>query len=176
MNHQPFEEWLLNDVTLSAEQKHELERHTRICAYCAALVKTDKVLRTVRMASPSSGFVSRFEMRLAVQKVADRKRRFFGLLFFGLVGSMLLAWLAAPYLSGLLTSPAEWIAALMSWVVFIVTTLLASFQAGAVIFDVLSGFLSPFTWMVMISGAVGASLFWSVSIWRFARRDVPQGV
>ena len=176
MNHQPFEEWLLNNVTISNEQKRELEAHARTCAYCAALMKTEKVLRDARMVSPASGFVSRFEARLAAQKAADRKRRLIGLILFGVVGSVLLLWLASPYLSEFVSSPAGWVISLVEWGVFLITTLVASLQAGSVILNVLSGFLSPFAWMVMLSGAAGISLLWSISIWRFARRGVPQGV
>lgn len=176
MNHQPFEEWLLNNIPINAEQKRELEAHARTCAYCAALMKTDKVLRDARMASPASGFVARFETRLAAQKATDRRRRLIGFILFGAVGSALLLWLALPYLSGFASSPTNWLVSLVEWGVFLVTTLLASLQAGAVILSVLSGFLSPFAWMVMLSGAAGVSLLWSISIWRFARRGVPQGV
>ncbi len=176
MNHQPFEEWLLNHIPINTEQKRELESHVRTCAYCAALVKTDKVLRDLRMASPASGFVTRFEVRLAAQKATDRRRRLLGFILFGLLGSGLLVWAVSPYLSGFLTSPAGWITVFVEWGVFFITTLLASLQAGAVILDVLGGFLPPFAWMVMISGAAGVSLLWSISIWRFAQRAVPQGV
>ncbi len=174
MNHQPFEEWLLDNTPINIEQKRELELHVRTCAYCAALMKTDRVLHDLRMASPASGFVSRFETRLAAQKIVDRKRRLLGFVLFAFAGSVLLLWLASPYLSGFLTSPVSWITALVEWGVFFVTTLLASLQAGAVILDVVGGFLPPFAWMVMISGAAAVSLVWSISIWRFVR--VPQGV
>jgi len=174
VNHQPFEEWLLDNTPINIEQKRELELHVRTCAYCAALMKTDRVLHDLRMASPASGFVSRFETRLAAQKIADRKRRLLGFVLFAFAGSVLLLWLASPYLSGFLTSPVSWITALVEWGVFFVTTLLASLQAGAVILDVVGGFLPPFAWMVMISGAAAVSLVWSISIWRFVR--VPQGV
>lgn len=176
MNHQPFEEWLLNNEPMNPEQKRELESHLRTCVYCAGLLKTDRVLRDLRMASPASGFVTRFEARLATQKAADRKRRLLGFVLFALTGSVLLIWAASPYLAGILISPAGWITALVEWGVFLMTTLLASLQAGAVILDVLGGFLPPFAWMVMVSGAAGVSLLWSISIWRFARRGVPQGV
>lgn len=174
MNHRPFEEWLLENTPLNIEQKRELELHVRTCAYCAALMKTDKVLRDLRMASPAGGFAARFEARLAAHKAVDRKRRLLGFVLFTLAGAGLLLWLALPYLSGFLASPAGWIIALVEWGIFLMTTLLASLQAGAVILDVLGGFLPPFAWMVLVSGAAGISLLWSISIWRFVR--VPQGV
>ena len=176
MNHQPFEEWLLSHTQLDPGQTRALETHVRTCPHCTALLKTDKVLRDLRMASPANGFVTRFETRLTAHKAADRKRRLLGWIFFVLSGVTLLVWAASPVLYGFLTSPAGWITALVEWGLFLMTTLLASLQAGAVILDVLGGFLPPFAWMVLVSGAAGISLLWSISIWRFTRRDVPQGV
>jgi len=174
MNHQPFEDWLLNNIPITHEQKRDLDLHVRTCAYCAALVKTDKVLRTVKMASPASGFVTRFEIRLAAQKAVDRRRRIAGSILFTLGGSALLAWITSPYLVTFLSSPATWIAVFVEWGVFLLTTLQATAQAGVVILDVLERLLPPFAWMVLLSMIAGVSLLWSVSIWRFVR--VPQGV
>lgn len=174
MNHLPYEDWLLNNTPITPEQKRELDSHLRTCSYCAALVKTDKVLRAIRMASPASGFVTRFQVRLAAQKAADRKRSTLGSILFTIVGLVLLVWITSPYLITFFASPATWIAALVEWGLFLVTTLQATAQAGVVILDVLQGLLPPFAWMVMLSTIAGVSLLWSVSIWRFVR--VPQGV
>jgi hypothetical protein len=174
MNHQPFEEWLLNHTPIDPDQKRMLDSHIRNCSYCSALLKTGKVFRDVRMASPGSGFVTRFEARLAEQKTVELKRKILGSIFFSLGGIILLSLLALPYMEGLLASPAGWITALVNWAVFLLTTLLATLQAGTVIFEILRGMIPPFAWMIMISGLAGISLLWSVSIWRFVR--VPRGV
>jgi hypothetical protein len=174
MNHQPFESWLLNEDTLDGQQQRELDSHLRSCASCAALVKTERVLRGVKLALPAAGFVQRFQTRLAVEKAVDRRRKFLGSIFFTIGGLALMFWLASPYLAGFVASPASWIAALVSVGVFIVTTLQATVEAGAVIFNVISRFMPPFAWMVLISSMAGVSLLWSVSIWRFVR--APQGV
>jgi len=174
MNHQPFEDWLLNNIPITHEQKRDLDSHLRTCAYCAALVKTDKVLRTVKMASPANGFATRFQVRLAAQKAVDRRRRIAGSILFTLGGLALMGWVASPYLVTFFASPATWIAALVEFGVFLVTTFQATVQAGIVILNVLQGFLPPFAWMILLSTIAGVSLLWSVSIWRFVR--VPQGV
>lgn len=176
MNHQPFETWLLNEVALDAQQQRELDSHLRSCAYCAALVKTARVLRSVKMAVPAQGFATRFQTRLAAEKAADRRRRILGSIFFALGGMLLLGWLASPYLAGFFQSPANWIAALVQMGVFILTTLQAGAEAGVVILNVLGRLLPPLGWMVIVSGVAGVSLLWSVSIWRFAFRGAPQGV
>jgi len=87
---------------------------------------------------------------------------------------MLLVWALSPYLASFFASPATWISIVVGWLVFIGTTLLALFDAGAVILRVFPNFMSPFMWLVLFSTFAGMGLLFSVSIWRFAR--APQGV
>jgi hypothetical protein len=176
MNHQPFEDWLLNNMPLDPRQKLELDAHVRTCKYCSALVETDRALRTVKMVSPAAGFSARFQSRLVKQRAADRRRRIWGSILFTLGGLVMLMWLAGPYLVTFLASPATWISALIEWGVYVVTTLRAMAQAGSVFLDVIPGFLPPFAWMVLISAIAGLALLWFVSIWRLTQRGVPQGV
>jgi hypothetical protein len=174
MKHQPFEEWLLNDMPMTLEQKRELDLHVRSCEYCAALVETGMVLRSVKTVAPAEGFTARFQARLAERKLIDRRRKFWGVLIFLAGGLTFMLWLLAPTLSSFIASPATWITALVEWGVFLVTTLNAMFQAGSVMLRIAPNFLSPFMWMILVSAFAGVSLLWSVSIWRFVRR--PQGV
>ena len=176
MNHQPFEDWLLDENPLDPNQKIELEAHLRDCRYCSALVKTNKTLHQVQMASPAAGFTARFQARLAQQQAVERRRRVWGSVLFTLGGSALLIWLLGPYLVFFLASPATWITALVEWGVFLVTTLHAITQAGSVFLKVVPGFLPLFVWMVLISAIAGIALLWFVSIWRFAQRSVSRGV
>ena len=174
MNHQPFEDWLLNDKLIDPKQKLELDVHLRTCAYCSALAETGKALGAVKMVSPAAGFTTRFQARLAMQRVADRRRRLWGAVLFTLGGLVMLMWLVGPYLVSFFASPATWITSLIEWGVFLITTLRAIAQASSVLFDVIPGFVPPFAWMVLISALAGVGLLWSVSIWRFVR--VPLGV
>ena len=174
MNHQPFEEWLLNEKLISPKAKLELDAHLRICSYCSALVETGKALHTVKKVSPVAGFSTRFQARLAVQKAAERKRKRWGAVLFTFGGLVMLIWLVGPYLASFLAAPATWIAALIEWVVFLITTVQAVTQAGSVLLRMLPGFPSPFVYTVLVSAFAGIGLLWSVSIWRFVR--VPRGV
>jgi hypothetical protein len=173
MNHQPFEEWLLNDKPITLEQKRELDVHLRTCSYCTALTETGIALKSVRKASPQAGFASRFQARLAERKLAERRRRLWGSVLFTFGGLTLLMWLFWPYLLTFLSAPATWIAAVVQWGVFVLTTIDALAQAGSVFVRIIPDFLSPFAWMVLLSAFAGVSLLWTVSIWRFVR--VPQG-
>ena len=174
MNHQPFEEWLLTEKLISPREKLDLDAHLRICSYCSALVETGKALRTVKRVSPAAGFSTRFQARLAMQKAADLRRKRWGTLLFTFGGLVMLMWLVGPYLASFFVAPATWIAAMVEWVVFLITTLQAVTQAGSVLLRMLPGFLSPFGLMVLVSAFAGIGLLWSVSIWRFVR--VPRGV
>jgi len=174
MNHQPFEEWLLNETLIGAREKLELDAHLRICSYCSALAETGKALHIVRKVSPAAGFSVRFQTRLAVQKAADRRRKRWGAILFTFGGLVMLMWLVGPYLASFVAAPATWIAALIEWVVFLITTVQAVTQASSVLLRMLPGFISPFVFMVLVSALAGIGLLWSVSIWRFVR--VPRGV
>ena len=173
MNHRPFEDWLLNDMSLTPEQKRELDVHLRTCAYCAALVETGMALKTVKRASPQAGFAARFEARLAQRKAAERRRRYLGSILFTAGGFALLMWIASPYLLSFFSAPATWISVVIGWIVFLITTLQALGQAGSVFLKVVPDFLSPFAWMVLLSAVAGITLLWTISIWRFVRE--PRG-
>src|SRR5262245_36963827 len=108
MNHQPFEEWLLNEKLIDPKERLELDAHLRICSYCSALAETGKALRTVKKASPTAGFSTRFQARLAMQKAADQRRKRWGTVLFTAGGLVMLLWLVGPYLSSFAASPATW--------------------------------------------------------------------
>jgi hypothetical protein len=176
MNHQPFEDWLLDDKPIHPKQKLELDAHLRVCSYCAALAETGQALRSVKRVSPAVGFSARFQAKLAMQRESDRKHRLWGAVLFTFGGLVMLMWIVAPYLTSFFTSPAAHVTSLVEWGIFLITTLLAMAKAGTVILDVIPDFLSPFVWMVLASALAGISLLWSVSIWRFTQRVVPRGV
>jgi hypothetical protein len=174
MNHQPFEEWLLNEKLINPKQKLDLDAHLRACSYCSALAETGKTLRTVKKVSPAAGFSTRFQARLAAQKAAERRRKRWGAVLFTFGGLVMLMWLTGPILASFFSAPATWIAAMIEWGIFLITTVQAVAQAGSVMVRMLPGFLSPFVFMVLVSALAGIGLLWSVSIWRFLR--VPRGV
>lgn len=176
MNHLPFEDWLLTDMPVTPEQRRELDLHLRDCSYCSALAETGRLLHTTKLAAPAPGFTSRFQARLVVRKAEDRRRRLWGTALFTLGGLALLMWLIAPYAVDFLASPAAMISMVISWFVFLGTTLSALLDASLVLLSVIPKFLPPFAWMVIISTLAGISLLWSVSIWRFTRQGIPQGV
>ena len=175
MNHRPFEDWLLNEQHLTSAEKQDLEAHLRGCKYCSALAETGVELRTVRKVSPAPGFTARFQQRLAAQRIAERRRKLWGLIVFLLGGLGLLFWLISPVLLALINSPGQWITILIGYLLFIVTSAETMADVLLVFLRVVPGFIPPYIWMVMISALAGLGLLWAVSIWRFSRLPhVPQ--
>lgn len=169
MNHQPFEEWLLNDKNLTSTEKRELDLHLRTCTHCTALSATGLALRSANVVAPASGFVIRFQQRLAAQKIAERRRKLWGLMVLIFGGTGLLGWFAAPYIYAFMSSPVEWITTGIGYFLFIVTSLQALTQIMNVMARILPDFIPPYMWMVVISALAGFGLLWTISIWRFSR-------
>ena len=174
MNHQPFETWLLDDKVLTSTEKRELASHLRDCKTCSALAETGLALRSARVVSPAPGFAMRFQHKLAAQKVAERRRRLWGMFVLILSGVGLLGWFLAPYLISFVTSPVEWLISAAGIFLFVFSSLQAFSEIVTVMARMLPDFLPPYMWMVILSGLAGMGLLWAVSIWRFARRT--QGV
>jgi len=169
MNHRPFEDWLLDEQSLTPEQKRALDAHLRTCTYCTALAESGMQLRHAQLVPPKPGFAGRFERRLAAHHLAEQRRRRLGSIVFVTGGLGVLAWLAAPHLGSMISSPAEWLTIGIGYLVFLVTTVQALTEVILVLFRVAPGFVPPYGWMVIASTLAGLGLLWSVSIWRFTR-------
>ena len=174
MNHLPFEEWLLNDKNLTSTEKRELDLHLRTCIHCTALTATGLALRSASAIAPVAGFTARFQQRLAAQKIAERRRRLWGMMVLIICGVGLLSWFAGPYLYAFISSPAEWITTAISYFLFGLTTIQALTQVVSVLARVLPDIVPAYVWMMVTSALAGFGLLWTISIWRFSR--APQGV
>jgi hypothetical protein len=174
MNHQPFEEWLLDDKNLNPAEKRELDLHLRTCSRCTSLAEVGLALRSAPVVPPAAGFTLRFQQRLAVQKVAERRRKLWGMIVLLAGGAGLLGWILAPFLLAFLAEPVEWVTAGIGYSLFILTSLQALIEVTAVLFRMATDFIPPYVWMVIVSALAGLGLLWTISIWQFSR--TPQGV
>jgi hypothetical protein len=174
MNHQPFEEWLLNDKNLNPAEKRELDLHLRTCLHCTALTETGLALRSAPVAAPAAGFSLRFQQRLAARKVAERRRRLWGMIVLLVSGVGLLGWFIAPFLFAITAAPVEWVTAGIGYFLFILTSLQALTEVFTVLLRMAADFIPPYAWMVFASALAGLGLLWTISIWHFSR--TPQGV
>ena len=174
MDHRPYKDWLLSEEPLTTEQKHQLQAHLRTCSTCTALAEVDLALRLTRPALPAEGFASRFQIRLEAQKKALRRRTILGvfILSIGVLG--LITWLAWPVLQVFVASPTgtllSWLSSLVNWWI----SLQAYRGTVSAFLRVLDGFIPSYVWVVLAVMAVGGSLTWVASLWKFTK--VPQGV
>jgi hypothetical protein len=174
MNHQPFETWLLDDKHLTTAEKGELNAHLQTCKTCTALAETGLVLRSAKVIAPRVGFTARFQEKLALQKIAERRQRLWGLIILLISGIGLLTWFAIPYITTFMSAPIEWLTAMVGYLIFLFTSVQAFAEVLQVFTRVIPSFIPPYAWMILFSAIAGFSLLWTVSIWRFARK--PQGV
>lgn len=174
MNHQPFETWLLDDKHLSKTEKRELDAHLRTCRACSALAETGLALRSAKVISPRAGFTLRFQERLAAHKVAERRRRLWGLFVLVFGGLGLLGWAVTPYVISFVSAPVEWLTTAIGFLLFLFTSVQALSEVFSVLARVIPEIIPPYVWMIGISALAGLGLLWIVSIWRFSHK--PQGV
>jgi len=107
MDHRPFEDWLLNDDSLTPEQDRDLRLHLRTCPECAALERANLSLRSAAAQAPAVGFTLRFQTRLIAQRKQQRRQTLIGLFLLAAVGMGVSLWLLSPYLPYLSLSPAR---------------------------------------------------------------------
>ena len=174
MNHRPFEDWLLDDQDLTSDQERDLQSHLRLCTSCSAIVESNLALHTAKMVSSLPGFTDRFKTRLIRRRIEQVRRQVVGTLVLVLGGLVLLYWVSGSMIQEALSSPAEWITTFVGYFIYILTSLQAMGEAGAILLRVVPNFVSPVGLFVMLMMASGFSFFCVISLWRINR--LPQGV
>jgi hypothetical protein len=174
MNHQPFEDWLLDDEPLTVQQRRELERHLRDCTSCSDIAESNLALHASRRIAPKAGFPERFEMRLQDWRQREARNQVVGTLILVVGGLTLLVAFTGPAILDALSSPATWITAATTYLVFVLTSAHLAGEIGGILFRALSGLISPASWFVAVLVSGGALTAWRLSMQRLARS--PQGV
>jgi len=174
MDHRPFEDWLLDNQELTAEQQHQLNSHLRTCASCAAIAEVNLALSSVREAAPLEGFADRFQVRLAARKQAQRRRNTLGFFILVLSTVVALGWLAWPLLKGIYLSPVNVLGSWMASLTSVWVSVQAVMHTGAVLLKVIPGFIPAYVWIGLLVVGGGLGLVWVASLIKFTK--VPQGV
>ena len=121
------------------------------------------------MVSPAPGFTARFQERLEAQRIAQRRRNFWGVIIFTLAGLGFIALFLAPILGRIADTPAEWISLLIGLILFVISSVQALVEVGFVLLRVAPGFIPSYLWLIPLSGLAGVGLLGAVSIWRLTR-------
>lgn len=78
MNHQPFENWILDDRKLTPQEQGLLDEHIQSCDSCRKLSKgwntASRLLRTSPIVPPEPGFSQRWESYFNVRREAEQRR------------------------------------------------------------------------------------------------------
>jgi hypothetical protein len=170
MDHRPFNEWLLENKPLTAEEKQSLHSHLQTCTSCSALTEVDLALKSVKLAAPAEGFGDRFKVRLAAQRKTARQRNTAGFILLTVSVLAAVTWLAWPYLGTSLRSPAGMLSSWMTSLFTLWTDLRALLHAGWVVVNVVPSLL----WALFVFTAATSSLVWALSLVKLNK--VVQGV
>jgi hypothetical protein len=160
MNHRPFEDWLLDDQPLTAQQERDLHAHVRSCTSCAAIAESNLALHSTRKLPPRVGFTDRFKVRLAHWRRDQRRRQIVGTLVLVIGGLAVLYYLVGPTIQEALRSPAGWIAAAARYLVFALTSLRVLSEVSGILLRDVPSFISPGGWLLAVVIGSGLGLVW----------------
>ena len=168
MDHQPFEDWLLNDEHLTAGEEWELNLHLRSCRQCATLARANRILRAAPMSKPPTGFTLRFQEKLAAERKAKRIRTVLGLTLILVVGIGIILWIAPAYLTDIASSPTQLAVTWSTRLVYIGLALRSMMQTRDAVTDVAT-FVPPYVWALSLTALLGTGFLWFSSSHRFTR-------
>ena len=173
MNHQPFEDWLLDDEPLTTQKQRELQVHLRNCTSCSAIADSNLALHTQHMAIPQPGFTDRFRPRLTVWKKEQLRRQAIGTVVLVAAGLALLYAVAGPAMLEAVRSPAAWMRDVTMYVLSLFTIARVAGQVGSVVLRSLSGLIPTGAWWAVLAGGFGLGVLWTFVM--RVRPRAPQG-
>lgn len=96
MKHRQFEEWILDEIDLSEDQKKELDLHLASCAGCQQLhrgwEKSKQMVLSSSLKTPAAGFTQRWqifqEKKLNLEKVRRFRITLLGIVMLTFFGSL----------------------------------------------------------------------------------------
>jgi hypothetical protein len=176
MRHQPFESWIIDEISLNAEQAHALQSHLHDCEDCRMLATgwraTSAYLSKVPAVSPAPGFTRRFKASIAERRFYQQQlqvRRTFLYLVTGSAVSLLalmayLLFVVTP--TGMLVTAFRSLTNTILWWNNLQDIYLPLVQSLPI-------FVPVALWILFTTSLSIFSIFWVVSIWRISTQGVP---
>jgi hypothetical protein len=174
MNHQPFENWLLDEDSLSSQQQRDLQEHLRGCASCSGVADSNLALLSTRMVMPAPGFTERFRPRLVTWKREQVRRQAMGTVLLVIFGISLLYALAGPAMLEAARSPAAWLGQVTAYAVEVLALFSVIGQVGSILLRNVPSIIPPASWPVTLLACGLLAALWIRTMRRIAR--APQGV
>lgn len=178
-SHRPFEDWLLGDERLTAEQHGQLRMHLGVCAQCrslaAGMAAMERTIRESRMAIPEQGFTARWVAALPERRETESRRQ---ALWIGIGLAVSAAAVASALVSLVgqtLFSPWAWIVQTLSALRNVVIWGWVAWEFLAAIADGLPSIV-PAAWGVAaVAAGIGLTGVWIVSLYRLAAQGATKG-
>jgi hypothetical protein len=170
MNHQPFEDWILDERTLTPEEHVELEEHLKVCENCMKLSKglsaTSRILQLSPMISPQPGFSQRWESYF--QKRKEDEQRQLALKIFGIVSVICLLLylsLGASQIN-LNQSPLQLFTALSVNIIGFVSSLFAVRDSIVIFLNVIPAWIPILFSIIVTVYVIIWTCIWLIAVWR----------
>jgi len=172
MNHQPFEDWLFNEESLSSEERTALNEHTETCEQCKSLQGAFSgvlsLINDVQEVEPAPGFVSRWQERLAAERQMDLvvRNRWQSMIVLILIGNVLagLVFLLSTQFFSTFDTPVSLVLSGINRLVSFVTFFNTIQNIFLTLVRTISSVVPTGLWAVLGVGLVGACAIWFVSI------------
>jgi hypothetical protein len=174
MNHQPFEDWLLDDQPLTLQQERELQIHLRSCTTCTGIANSNLALHSRRLIAPPPGFTGRFRPRLVVWRREQLTRQALGTIVLVAAGLALLYTIAGPAMLEAIQSPAAWLKEITEYVVALIAFLSVLGHVGSVLSRALPSVLPLSLRFIILIGGCALGALWIATMRRLAAAS--QGV
>ncbi len=79
MNHKPFKNWILDDTSLTKEEKILLKKHLQVCPQCrqlnSAWQASEQHMKLASRQLPQPGFTQRWQYQLLYRKEHERSKQ-----------------------------------------------------------------------------------------------------
>lgn len=175
MNHQPYENWILEGYEGSPENKAQLEAHLQVCNQCAQLQsswqKVQRQIKSAPMQRAPANFVPNWQKNLVHFKEKQKSKQAHKLLI-GFIGSSLVVFVAL----GAVLLPKI---SLISVIVMITSTLVRLMESIKEIWVLITSLIkvAPTTTIIVIGAMLSgwillAVLAWVVSVWKVSLKKV----
>jgi len=172
MNHQPFENWLLSEETLTPKNERTLQDHLETCDQCrelqAAWNGVIDLFLDVPEVEPAPGFVNRWQNRLVTERqielsVRHRWQSIIMLILIGNVIAGLVVLLSTQFLTTFDT-PLAFILSGVYRLASIVTWINTVENIFTTLFRTITSVVPAGLWAVLAVGLVGAGATWIISL------------